>query len=248
MKKSSAEKAEWLEVFDSDSDFEWVEPQKSEVARNKTTSLPSGEKNKENKDEKKSSSVQIVMPEYIIEVAKSGRAECKKCNSKIAKDEVRVGVQIQGSRWLTTNWQHLQCTVFPSCVQVAEALNGFCSLPARKQSLVQERVTSSMQEVDPDMLPVDPNELVRTTWSVEMEPVNELLMPLLPYQKEVITSHILYHVLCFILSLIFTYFHFFLSLLHVLVFLSVYTYSLTVSTFSSYTLFVIFSFKHVFLL
>jgi DNA repair protein RAD16 len=67
---------------------------------------------------------------------------------------------------------------------VVEALNGFCSLSTEHQNLIRERVSSSKSEVDPDDVPIDPNELVRMNWSEELEPANELLMPLLPYQKE----------------------------------------------------------------
>lgn len=78
----------------------------------------------------------------------------------------------------------MQCTIFPPNIKVCDALNGFCGLPEDKQSLIRERVTSSRHQVDPENIPIDPNELVRKTWSEELEPVNELLMPLLPYQKE----------------------------------------------------------------
>ena len=85
---------------------------------------------------------------------------------------------------MSTNWQHVQCTIFPPTIKNCEALNGFSSLPEDKQNLIRERVTSSSHEVDLDNIPIDPNELVRKTWNKELEPVNELLMPLLPYQKE----------------------------------------------------------------
>jgi SNF2 family DNA or RNA helicase len=175
MKKSNS-KTEWLEVFDSDSDFELVAPKQSK----KKESLPVVKKET---TKEKSGSISYTA-EYILEIAKSGRAECKKCHSKIAKDELRVGVVMHGDRWVTTNWQHVQCTIFPPTMQACEALNGFCSLPEDQQRLIRERVTTSKHEIDPDEIPIDPNELVRMNWSEELEPVNELLMPLLPYQKE----------------------------------------------------------------
>jgi hypothetical protein len=178
MKKANAKK-EWLEVFDSDSDFEWVDPVKP--IKNTTKESQS---TKPKDDKKDNASIVQYMAEYVLETAKSGRAECKKCNFKIAKGELRVGVIVQGDRWVTTNWQHVQCTIFPPTIQVVEALNGFCLLSEDQQRLIRERVSSSRSEVDPDDIPIDPNELVRMTWSEELEPVNELLMPLLPYQKE----------------------------------------------------------------
>lgn len=91
MKKTAAKK-EWLEVFDSDSDFEWVSPQVTKSVK-ADTEMPAVKK------ETTSSGPAQYMAEYILELAKSGRAECKKCNLKIAKDELRVGVVVQGDRW-----------------------------------------------------------------------------------------------------------------------------------------------------
>jgi hypothetical protein len=45
-----------------------------------------------------------------VELAKSGRAECKRCDSFIANKSVRVGVLIDGEWGLFTRWQHLDCT------------------------------------------------------------------------------------------------------------------------------------------
>lgn len=180
MKKSSRKKV-WLEVLDSDSDFEVLEP-KPNKKKTESSSTPASKTKQEMKKEK--TSIAPYLAEYVLEKAKSGRAECKKCNVKIAKDELRVGVVVQGDRWISTNWQHVQCTIFPPTVQVVEALSGFCNLSLEHQALIRERVDSSKSEIDPDDVPIDPNELVRTNWTVEMEPANELLMPLLPYQKE----------------------------------------------------------------
>ena len=91
MKKKSAAKKEWLEVFDSDSDFEWVSPQVTKTSKKET-------KMSTKKEKTKTAPVQY-MAEYILELAKSGRAECKKCNLKISKDELRVGVVVHGDRW-----------------------------------------------------------------------------------------------------------------------------------------------------
>jgi DNA repair protein RAD16 len=199
--KKSTTKQKWLTVLESDSDFEVEEvkpkpkpkPKPKTKAKAKAKEIP--EEDKEGMEVtpgaptstekgKKKTSIAPYMAEYILEKAKSGRAECKKCNTKIAKDELRIGVVVQGDRWITTNWQHVHCTIFPPTIQVVEALNGFCSLSTEHQNLIRERVRSSKSEVDPDDVPIDPNELVRMNWSEELEPANELLMPLLPYQKE----------------------------------------------------------------
>lgn len=37
-----------------------------------------------------------IIPTYVIEIAKSGRAECRKCENKIGKNELRIGVITEG--------------------------------------------------------------------------------------------------------------------------------------------------------
>jgi len=37
-----------------------------------------------------------VVPSYVAEVSKSGRAECRKCDNKISKNELRIGVITEG--------------------------------------------------------------------------------------------------------------------------------------------------------
>lgn len=174
-------KKEWVTVLDSDSDFESAP---KFASKKNSGSAPSKASEEERKNKSPKAPNAFYMAEYILEIAKSGRAECKKCNFKIAKDELRVGVVVQGDRWVTTNWQHLACTIFPPTIRVVESMNGFCGLSADVQAQIRDRVQSSWGEVDPDDVPIDPNELVRMNWSEEMEPANELLMPLLPYQKE----------------------------------------------------------------
>ena len=172
LKNNSGPKAIVIDS-DSDSDFEVLEPIQLEVKKDAGFS----------KKQQPKQTPQY-MPEFVLELAKSGRAKCKKCNSAIAKSDLRVGVYVQGDRWITTNWQHLNCTIFPPTVKVCEAINGFLELSAEMQLFVRDRVAKSANEIDPDDIPIDPNELVRMNWSEELEPVNELLMPLLPYQKE----------------------------------------------------------------
>jgi DNA repair protein RAD16 len=45
-------------------------------------------------------------------------------------------------------------------------------------------VAKSLTEVDEDDVPLNPDELVRKSWTAPREPSPHLLMPLLPYQKE----------------------------------------------------------------
>ena len=126
-------------------------------------------------------------PVYSIERSKSGRAECKRCDTKIGVKEVRVGLITEGSRFnngLFTRWQHLKCTVFHKSIVNADSLDGFAELDDEGKELVRNRVAASANEIDQELIPVDPDELVRKDWTEAVEPTNDLLMPLLPYQKE----------------------------------------------------------------
>eukprot|EP01032_Pedospumella_encystans_P019528 gene19528-22199_t len=124
------------------------------------------------------------LPTYIVEVAKSGRAECKKCDCKIENKCIRIGVIVDGEWGLFTRWQHLDCTVFHKGINSVEELDGFSDLNTQQKDLVKERFALSTNEIDEDMEPIDPDELVRKAWEKPVEPSPNLLMPLLPYQKE----------------------------------------------------------------
>lgn len=126
----------------------------------------------------------VELPTYIVEVAKSGRAECKKCDCKIENKCLRIGVIVDGEWGLFTRWQHLDCTVFHKEIASVEELDGYSDLTAQQKELVKERFVVSADEVDEDMQPIDPDELVRKAWEKPLEPSANLLMPLLPYQKE----------------------------------------------------------------
>ena len=145
-------------------------------------------------------------PNYVIEIAKSGRAECQKCNSKILKDEVRCvsssldfffdrilivlkpitfqGIITEGEWGLFTKWQHLNCTIFHRSIEYSNLLDGYHELNKEQKDLVDIRVHKSKKEIDSDYIPVAPDELVRKDWTEVMEAPSELLMPLLSYQKE----------------------------------------------------------------
>jgi hypothetical protein len=49
---------------------------------------------------------------------------------------------------------------------------------------VLERFEESQHEEDEDLKAIDPSELVRKEWSTAMEPHSDLVLPMLPYQKE----------------------------------------------------------------
>ena len=63
-------------------------------------------------------------------------------------------------------------------------LDGFQVLDDANKVLVAQRVEASKNEIDRDYIPVNPDELVRVDWVDPLEAPKELLMPLLPYQKE----------------------------------------------------------------
>lgn len=52
------------------------------------------------------------------------------------------------------------------------------------QELLRNRLVKSSTEEDEDAKPLDPDSLVRKVWTEPKEPSEDLLMPLLPYQKE----------------------------------------------------------------
>ena len=123
-------------------------------------------------------------PSYLVELAKSGRAECKRCNTKIADKCVRVGILVEGDWGILTRWQHLPCTVFHKAFTNAADIDGYAELSVDDKKAVRDRVTQSQFEVDQDDIPVDPNELVRTCWTKEVDAPADLITPLLPFQKE----------------------------------------------------------------
>ena len=52
--------------------------------------------------------VDLPSPQYILELAKSNRSECKRCNKKIQRSELRVGVINEGEWGLFTKWLDLR--------------------------------------------------------------------------------------------------------------------------------------------
>ena len=123
-------------------------------------------------------------PTYVVELAKSGRADCKKCDCKIENKSVRVGVLVEGDWGLFTRWQHLECTVFHRSLASVTLLDGYHEMDETYKKLITARFIASKNEVDSDSVPVDPDEMVRKAWDQPFEPSGDLLMPLLPYQKE----------------------------------------------------------------
>jgi DNA repair protein RAD16 len=127
---------------------------------------------------------QQTAPSYLVEIAKTGRSTCKKCDSKIDNKVIRIGVVIEGSWGLSTSWQHLGCTIFHKSLRSTNEIEGYNELQKTDQESVGKRFMESQNEVDLEMEDLNPDELVRTVWKNPMEPHSDLLLPLLPYQKE----------------------------------------------------------------
>lgn len=137
---------------------------------------------------------------YIAELSKSGRAECRVCNEKIENRSLRIGV-LTHTRWgVFSRWQHLNCTVFkPSVPQQGHGdisswsdeawraslqIDGLENLSQEDREAVERKALQSKTEADESDKPLNPDDLVRKTWSDPAEPPEDLLMPLLPFQKE----------------------------------------------------------------
>jgi len=68
---------------------------------------------------------------YVIELAKSGRSQCKKCSDKISEKEIRIGTKKQMADFLTTTWMHLKCFQIPknrAFLDFIDTLEGFMDL------------------------------------------------------------------------------------------------------------------------
>ena len=65
-----------------------------------------------------------------------------------------------------------------------ECIPGYLELDAKDKEKVQNRIQETMNNIDVDLVPIEPDELVRKEWDTPMEPSTNMLMPLLPYQKE----------------------------------------------------------------
>jgi SNF2 family DNA or RNA helicase len=75
-------------------------------------------------------------------------------------------------------------SVFHKSIVDATTIDGYSELLKADQDLLRQRLIKSATEEDEDAKPLDPDSLVRKTWTEKKEPSPDLLMPLLPYQKE----------------------------------------------------------------
>lgn len=119
---------------------------------------------------------------FLAELAKNGATKCRRCEEKVARGEVKVGKVISGDWGLQTRWHHIGCAPLAGLVDV-QAVVGVGALSEEQLALLSERRERCMAEGDEDA-PLDPDSVVRQSWTQPREPPKELLMPLLPYQKE----------------------------------------------------------------
>ena len=76
------------------------------------------------------------MTASIVEYSRSGRAKCRICGTKIAKDALRIGTEVFESDFVTTRWNHLHCFDFSNVTSATDIQSGFGRLKAADQVLV----------------------------------------------------------------------------------------------------------------
>ena len=119
------------------------------------------------------------------EVARSGRARCRKCSDMIAKGSTRVGVPIRDPRGefgYISAWQHLTCSRIEGHECLPMRIFGFESLTAEQQSIVLDEVTRLDAPAHFEAL--QPDDLVKRGKLPEAETPPTLLQNLLPFQRE----------------------------------------------------------------
>ncbi|CAM9136543.1 unnamed protein product [Ectocarpus fasciculatus] len=119
---------------------------------------------------------------YVCEIAKTGRAMCRRCDEKITKGALKIGVVTEGSWGPSTQWHHLMCTVFK--VTTPEEVEGYGDLDDAAQTLLEQKVVKSQGEVDDMYEPITPDDLVRKEWTEKAKCPDDIMATLLPYQAE----------------------------------------------------------------
>ena len=89
----------------------------------------------------------------LIEFAKSGRAGCRKCKEKIAKDELRFGHEVSSDfSDNTLQWYHLKCAAVKLPIELADALADFDEdVPDRAE--IDELIAANRKKQKPTKFP-----------------------------------------------------------------------------------------------
>ncbi|MCA9175151.1 MAG: hypothetical protein KDB14_11770 [Planctomycetales bacterium] len=90
---------------------------------------------------------------HVIEAAKSGRAGCRKCKEKIAKDELRFGHEIANDFSDSSyQWYHLKCAAMKVPIPLAEALAD-CDLDIPDRTEIDQLIAENRKKQKPTTFP-----------------------------------------------------------------------------------------------
>jgi DNA repair protein RAD16 len=121
---------------------------------------------------------------FCIELAKTGRANCRVCGSLIAHKSVRLGIEVEDKSWGTIMlWQHVECSRLPLELPF-ESVAGIDTLDA--DQVAAAKLTLYATGPPAHLVEVDPDEVLRSSSAVrtkEREPPATITTPLLPFQK-----------------------------------------------------------------
>lgn len=131
--------------FDS---IRWEDQEKIKSKIENAGSLPSTASGKGSKKSKKNASAPGAK-DYVVEYAKSGRAKCRKCEDKIAKDEVRISKKEYESDRAkmygpVDQWHHVDCFVKQRAelgfFESVDVIPGFNTLSADDKKMLNSKI------------------------------------------------------------------------------------------------------------
>jgi DNA repair protein RAD16 len=120
-----------------------------------------------------------------VELARSGRARCRKCSQLIDKGAFRIGLPIRhpnGEHGYISAWQHARCTRLVESELPKEEIFGVDVLTEAQQHIVFKEIFST--ELPNHLEPLNTDDLVKRGKLPEAMPSEKLLQSLLPYQRE----------------------------------------------------------------
>ena len=123
---------------------------------------------------------------YKVSYAVSGRATCKRCDERIAKNEPRTTHRplFRGKPGFEVH-RHLKCTIFNVDVKSLDDVAGHEDLHKPDLDLLIQRITASQEEIKQEMEQANPDELTAVSYGGPIrDPPEGLIATLLPFQKE----------------------------------------------------------------